>query len=92
MSDLPSTCGTVTRSSERLDVYEASMVRQMGLTASSMTSLRRLVARTAIIMASKMAEPPSYTEALAQSMSSRRHTAVWYSKMACRVPCEASGW
>lgn len=43
------------------------MTRQMGLTASSTTSTQRRVARTAIMAASKMAEPPSYTEALEQS-------------------------
>ena len=62
----------------------------MGLTASSTTSTRRRVERTAIMAASKMAVPPSYTEALLQSISIRRLTAVWNSKMACRVPCEHS--
>ena len=48
--------------------------------------------RHAMRHASANAVGPSYMPALAMSMSSIWHTAVWNSKPTCKVPCDASGW
>jgi hypothetical protein len=51
----------------------------MGLTVSSTTMRGRSVIRSAIMIASYSAVPPSYRLALATSMSVRRQMADWYS-------------
>ena len=48
--------------------------------------------RCAISTASTTAVAPSYSEALATSISVSWQTYVWNSKIACSVPWLTSGW
>ena len=52
----------------------------------------RFVTRAAMSAASTNAVAPSYIDALETSMPVSAQIIDWYSKIACSVPCETSGW
>ena len=55
-------------------------------------SARAELAALATYAAALTALGPSYTDAFATGSPVSSQIAVWYSNIACRPPCEISGW